>query len=319
MRASPTHPGCPRGPLLVTLAALIFAGANAAATGIYRRGGTIVTVFLLRCMVVYLFNGLIVAHREGRDAARRVLLLRTGRRRSFLMAIARSLTGAFMGVLLNLSFVMLTFADAFTIFKGTDTIATIVLSRALLGSTETLSASELGCGLVTVLGITLIAQPPLLFGSAGGAAAGAAGVAVAITAGCGSGGFNFFTRALSRKGGAHEGHLPPAMLLSCFMVPPRPARCQCHCATSIAVRTRTRPNPEHRSSYSATWQSSRCLHVSRVWPTQRGGSGRDLSCQPPGAIGRCWSSTAQVSSNGLTTAPTAQVHDDLTQRFDSHS
>ena len=209
-----------RGPILVTLAALIFAGANAAATGIYRRGGTIVTTFLLRCTVVYVFNGLIVAHREGRAAALRVLLLRTGRRRSFLMAVARSLTGAFMGVLLNLSFVLLTFADAFTIFKGTDTIATIVLSRGFLGSSETLSARELGCGFLTIVGIILIAQPPMLFGSTSGAAVGAMGVAVAITAGCGSGGFNFFTRALSRKGGPHEGYLPPAMLLSCFMVLP---------------------------------------------------------------------------------------------------
>ena len=99
--------GALRGPFLVTLGAFIFAGANAAATGIYRRGGTIATTFLLRCVVVYIFNGAVVYLRQGRTEAVRVLLLRTGRKRSSLMAGARALTGAFMGVLLNLSFVLL--------------------------------------------------------------------------------------------------------------------------------------------------------------------------------------------------------------------
>ena len=99
--------GALRGPFLVTLGAFIFAGANAAATGIYRRGGTVATTFLLRCVVVYIFNGAVVYLRQGRIEAVRVLLLRTGRKRSSLMAGARALTGAFMGVLLNLSFVLL--------------------------------------------------------------------------------------------------------------------------------------------------------------------------------------------------------------------
>lgn len=212
------------GPLLVTFAACIFAVANACATGIYRRGGTIVTTFLIRCAVVYVFNGLLCWRREGREAAMRVLLLRTGRRRSSLMAAARGLNGAFLGVLLNLSFVLLTFADAFTIFKGVDTVWTIVVSRLLLGSGERLQALELACGALTLLGIVLIAQPPFL-ARAGGAAASststaisAGGLLVAIIAGSASGGFNVWTRALSRKGGPHDGHLPPAMLLSYFMV-----------------------------------------------------------------------------------------------------
>ena len=151
-----------RGPLLVTTAACIFAAANACATGIYRRGGTIVSTFLIRCAVVYMFNGLLCWWREGRDAATRVLLLRTGHRRSSLMAAARGVNGAFLGVLLNLSFVLLTFADAFTIFKGVDTVSTIAGSRLLLGSGERLQVVELLCGALTLLGIVLIAQPPFL-------------------------------------------------------------------------------------------------------------------------------------------------------------
>jgi hypothetical protein len=210
--------GVARGPLLVTVGAFAFAGANAAAAGIYRRGGTIATTFLLRCVVVYLFNGLLVRLREGPAAARRVLLLRTGRRRSSALATARGLNGAFLGVLLNVSFVLLTFADAFTIFKGTDTLATLVISRLALGDAERLSARELGCGACTLCGIVLITRPPALFGGGaeGGAERGAAtaglgmsavGLAVALVAGVGSGSFNVFTRLLSRADGPHDGVL----------------------------------------------------------------------------------------------------------------
>jgi drug/metabolite transporter (DMT)-like permease len=200
----------------VTAAACIFAGANAAATAIYRRGGTLVTVFLIRCVVVYVFNGAIVARREGRAEAVRVLLLQTGRSRSSCMASARSLIGSILGILLNLSFVLLTFADAFTIFKGIDTVCTILVSRALLGSSERLALRELGCGALTFIGIFFIAQPPLFAGDT--LHVSLAGLLVAAAAGTASGGFNVFTRALSRKGGPHDGVLPPAMLLSYFMV-----------------------------------------------------------------------------------------------------
>ena len=207
-----------RGPLLVTAAACTFAGANAAATAIYRRGGTVVGTFLLRCVVVYIVNGAIVARNSGRAAAINTVLLRTGRRRSSHLAAARAFVGAVMGVLLNVSFVLLTFADAFTIFKGIDTLSTIALSRALLGSEERLSLREAGCGALTMLGIVLIAQPPFLFGADAAAHVTAGGLLVATMAGMGSGGFNFFTRLLSMKGGEHQEHLPPAMLLSFFMV-----------------------------------------------------------------------------------------------------
>lgn len=205
-----------RGPLLVTTAAFIFAGANATATAIYRRGGTVCTTFLLRCVMVYIFNGVLVACREGRAASLRVLLLRTGRTGSSCGATARSLVGAFMGVTMNVSFLFLTFGDAFTVFKGTDTISTVIVSRVTLGHSERLATRELACGGLTFVGIILIAQPPLLFGG-GVRVVSAAGVAIAIVAGVGSAGFNVLTRALSRKGGPHEGHLPPPMLLSYFM------------------------------------------------------------------------------------------------------
>ena len=209
-----------RGPTLVVLAALIFAGANACATAIYRRGGTIATTFLIRCAVVYVFNGLLVAKREGGTAAKDVLLLRTGCRRSSFMAAARGGTGSFLGVCLNLSFVLLTFADSFSIFKGTDTVGTIMVSRVLLGSGEKLQLRELGCSALTLVGIVLVAQPPLLFGGGGDGTArvSAVGVLVAVTAGVASGLFNVFTRALTRAGGPHDGVLTPALLLSYFMV-----------------------------------------------------------------------------------------------------
>ena len=213
--------GKARGPLLVTLAACIFAGANAAATAIYRRGGTITTTFLLRCMVVYIFNALLVAWRNGGRAAKNVMLLRTGQRRSSQMAAARGAIGAFLGVLLNLSLVLLTFADAFTIFKGVDTLGTIALSRVVLGRAERLQPMELCCAGLTFWGITLIAQPSTLFASAAAASGvqvSAAGLSVALAAGTASAGFNLLTRVLSRADGPHAPHLPPPMLLSFFMV-----------------------------------------------------------------------------------------------------
>lgn len=207
-----------RGPLLVTTAAFIFAGANAAATAIYRRGGTVATTFMIRCAVVYLWNATLVALREGRTAAMRCLLLRTGRRQSSLAATGRGLNGAIMGVLLNLSFVLLTFADGFTIFKGVDTVATVLLSRRVLGDGESLSLRELSAGALTLSGLILIAQPPFLFGGGASSALSVGGILIAAAAGVGSAGFNVFTRALSRRGGPHDGYLPPAMLLSYFMV-----------------------------------------------------------------------------------------------------
>ena len=47
----------PPGPALVLYAALSFAAANAFAKALYLRGCTLVSVFLIRCLIVYLFNG----------------------------------------------------------------------------------------------------------------------------------------------------------------------------------------------------------------------------------------------------------------------
>ena len=100
-------------------------------------------------------------------------------------------------------------------FKGTDTIATIVISRAAVGATEALHWPEYVCGAFQLLGMLLIAQPGFIFGRTHVTME---GLAVAVVSGLGSGVFNVFTRVLSRKGGPHDGILPPPMLLSFFMV-----------------------------------------------------------------------------------------------------
>ena len=159
------------GPFFVLFAAFLFAAANAVAKALYLRGHTLVSVFLARCLVVYVVNSWIVACREGWASARRVLLLRTGRRASTQLAALRGLVvlchvihpkrrasrgagvtandgrsfhpgqvGAATGLGLNLSFVFLTLADAFTVFKGVDLLGTSALGRLALG--ETLSRRE---------------------------------------------------------------------------------------------------------------------------------------------------------------------------------
>ena len=206
-----------RGPSLVLCAAFLFAAANAVAKALYMRGNTLVSVFLARCLVVYLANGALVACREGQASAGRVLLLRTGSFASSQMAALRGLVGAMTGIGLNLAFVFLTLADAFTIFKGVDLLGTNAISRLALG--EALSWRELGSGLLTLLGLLLVAQPPLLFGGAAtaGARLSAAGIAAATLGGLCSAAFNVLTRALSREG-RPLGAVSPAMLLSYFMV-----------------------------------------------------------------------------------------------------
>ena len=82
------------GPFFVLFAAFLFAAANAVAKALYLRGHTLVSVFLARCLVVYVVNSGIVACREGWASARRVLLLRTGRRASTQLAALRGLVRA---------------------------------------------------------------------------------------------------------------------------------------------------------------------------------------------------------------------------------
>ena len=147
---------CATGPLLVTLGAALFAATNAASTGLYRRGGTVVTLYLIRTVVVYAANGALTCARDGRAEACRVLQLRTGKVETSRLAVARGLVTAAMALLLNLAFLLLTFNDAFTVFKGVDMLATVVLSRALLGASERLSPAELACGMLTLSGIVLV-------------------------------------------------------------------------------------------------------------------------------------------------------------------
>jgi len=185
---NPAASFCATGPLLVTLGAALFAVTNAASTGLYRRGGTVVTLYLIRAVVVYAANGALTSARDGHAEACRVLQLRTGKVETSRLAVARGLVTAAMALLLNLAFLLLTFNDAFTVFKGVDMLATVVLSRALLGAAERLSPAELACGMLTLSGIVLVAQPSMLGVSRDGAAAAstAAGAAAAGAAAAGA-------------------------------------------------------------------------------------------------------------------------------------
>ena len=127
----------PPGPALVLYAALSFAAANAFAKALYLRGCTLVSVFSVRCLVVYLWNGALTAVREGCTTSCRVLTLRTGKLASNRMATVRGLVGAMTGIGLNLSFVFLTFADGFmrpvwTVALGTVALGTVVLGTVVL-------------------------------------------------------------------------------------------------------------------------------------------------------------------------------------------
>ena len=214
-----------------------------------------VTLYLIRAVVVYAANGALTYARHGRAEACRVLQLQTGKAETSRLATARGLVTAAMALLLNLSFLLLTFNDAFTVFKGVDMLATVILSRALLGSSERLSPGELACGLLTLCGIVLVAQGLTQPSAAGDAAAGdaavsVAGVAVAAVAGVLSACSGVSTRVLSARGGAHEGHAPPAMLLSYLLV----TMGVCFAAIAIGARASnldqaphwrwTNPNPD---------------------------------------------------------------------------
>ena len=204
------------GPLLVTIGAGLFACTNAASTALYRRGTTPITVYLTRSVVVYLANGLLVALNENRAAAVDVLLLRTGSNAITRMVSFRGLCTSTMALGLSISFCWLTFADAFTVFKGIAILTTILITRGL-SREERLSLRELACGAITLVGVALIAQPPML-GFAGIAetvsAHVGAGLVVAVLSGGLSACTGVLTRLLSQAG---EVHVPPALLLSCLM------------------------------------------------------------------------------------------------------
>ena len=235
---SAPNPWCAAGPVMVVAGAATFAGVNAASTLLYRRGRvTIVTLYIIRSAAVYVMNGILVASREGLATAIRVLMLHTGSPSSTQLAWLRGVCAASMALGLNLSFLWLTCADAFTIFKGTSMIVTILMTSMCLGSAERLTFYEILCGVLVVVGIVLIAQPHALFGDHSPShqaihhevpdASGpshrswtphiGAGVSVALLSGSLSAGVGVLTRVLSHKDGGHEGHTPPEMLLS-FLV-----------------------------------------------------------------------------------------------------
>ena len=151
---------CSKGCVLISIGAFFYATTNAASTGLFRRGGTVVTLYLVRAVVVFTANALIAAVRDGRAEAGRVLRLRTGRTATTWMVTMRSLITTAMALLLNLSFLYLTYNDAFTIFKGVDMLTTALLTAG--SSSERLSPAELACGALTLCGIVLVAQPPML-------------------------------------------------------------------------------------------------------------------------------------------------------------
>lgn len=199
-----------RGPILVAFGAGLFACTNAASTAYYRRGGTIITVYLIRCIIVYAFNGAIALIAGNRATATNVVLLRTGHRDSSNFAYFRGALGSAQALGLNIALVFVTFADAFTIFKGVDSLSTVLIARTLLDSSERLSLPELLCGVLTLAGVVLIAQPPLLFGDAAAHTNGMA-LGIAALAGSLSAAFSVITRVLSKAGSAQ---LSPAHLLS---------------------------------------------------------------------------------------------------------
>ena len=232
------------GAVRVATGAALFACTNAAATALYRRGGaSVVSLYVIRSPIVYLLNGMLVALQEGIAPATDVLALRTGHERASQLALTRSLLNAAKQVMLSVAFVYMTYADAFTVFKGVGVLSTIIVARGLLGSGETLTGAELVCGLCVFIGILLIAQPPALFAQWHTAATPllllpppppmatarsgtarswqahmTAGLALATVAGLFSALSGTMMRLLSQAGGQYEGHASPAMLFSFLTV-----------------------------------------------------------------------------------------------------
>ena len=141
-------------------------------------------------------NGIMSALTEGNSAALRVISLNSGQRDSSVLAFFRGLLGSAQSLGLNVSLVYTTFADAFTIFKGVDSLSTVLIARACLDSGERLSLRELACGVMMLGGVVLIAQPALLFG-ASAVHINVYALAVATLAGSLSAGFSVLTRLLS--------------------------------------------------------------------------------------------------------------------------
>ena len=239
--SDPSHPTTAKtapGALRVASGAALFAVCNCVAVALYRRGGaSVISLFVIRSPVVFLANGTLVYLREGRESAIDVLLLRTGSREATRLALLQSLFKSASQLLVCIAFVFLTYADAFTVFKGVSTISTVLIARVVLGRGESIALHELASGFLILTGIILIAQPPALFGHPSPppppptpppplatpfvssvapewAPRATAGLALAALSGCFSSGQATLMRLLSRAGGPHDGCTPPAMLFS---------------------------------------------------------------------------------------------------------
>lgn len=219
------RPPCNTGPLLITFGAAAFACTNAASTAYFRSGGTVVTLYVLRCLTIYPINGMLVAAREGGPAAARVMLLRTGRSETTRLVLFRSVVFTVMSLCMCFGYLLLTFNDAFTVMKGTDMLSAVLITRFCMRKGERLSRRELACGVLTLVGIALIAQPPLLFDALRPTRAAdgvpprpsAAGLVFATVAGFLGASVGVLTRLLSEAGGPHDGCAPPATQLSYLM------------------------------------------------------------------------------------------------------
>lgn len=228
---------CTNGTLRVALGALMFAATNAAATALYRRGGaSVVSLYIIRSPVLYFINAGIVGvcggDDEGRTTMSDVLLLRTGSPVASRLALLRSLLNSTKAVLLGVGFVFLTYADAFVVFKGVAVFGTIVVARCVLGRGERLSPRELACGALVLVGILLLVEAPSSAEpsvpdqqtpdadptSPEWAPRHTAGVALVTVSGLLSAVSGTLMRHLSKAGGPHDGHTPPAMLLSFLTV-----------------------------------------------------------------------------------------------------
>ena len=140
------------------VSSLLFATCNNVLKGLYNSGSTEVSVFVMRGFFIYFMNAALVAIRR-RESTSDVLRLRCARA-SLRLAVLRGLCGAFMVLLLSLSFhYYLTVADSFSIFIGGVTIFTVALSRATLGATERLRPSAYLGGVATLVGLVIVSRP----------------------------------------------------------------------------------------------------------------------------------------------------------------
>ena len=190
------------GNALVLYAALCFAGVHAIAKALYKDGLSVVTLLIMRGVIVFLLNAVVALAFDGPSTAFDVVMLRRIQsRRTFWLAVLRGFVGAAGLLFLHLSLRWLSLADSFTLFLGIGMVATIVISRCIFGAAEQLGLLELVCVSAIFGGILLVAQPPILFSSAGAAPrVSALGLLVtALAAVLDNGIFNVLTRVLAMR------------------------------------------------------------------------------------------------------------------------